>query len=73
MAASFLNLAFKVAVNAGVVGIKSSLAYQRILSYDNVTKTDAERIFAKDLGNVSSQERKTFQDFTMNAVREKCG
>jgi len=67
-----LDKAFETAVEAGAVGIKSGLAYERTLFYDEVARSDAERVFSKGLGNVSSQERKTFQDFMMHAVCERC-
>jgi len=67
-----LDKAFAEAVKTGAVGVKSGLAYQRILSYDNVAKSDAERVFSNGLNNVDSRERKVFQDFMMHAVCERC-
>ncbi len=67
-----LNQAFKMAVKAGAVGVKSTLAYERTLFFDNVAKADAERIFSKGLNEVGLQERKVFQDFMMHKVCEKC-
>lgn len=67
-----LDQAFEEVVKAGAVGIKSGLAYERILSFNNVAKADAERVFCKGLENVGSQERKRFEDFMMHAVCERC-
>jgi hypothetical protein len=67
-----LDHSFEAATKAGVVGVKSGLAYERSLFYDNVAKADAERIFSKGLNEVGPQERKVFQDFMMHAVCEKC-
>jgi len=67
-----LDQAFQTVVKANAVGIKSGLAYQRILFYDDVAKADAEKIFVKGLNNADAQERKKFEDFMMHAVCEKC-
>ena len=67
-----LDQTFKEIIKKGVVGIKSTLAYERSIFFENVAKADAERIFSKGLGEVSAQERKVFQDFMMHAVCEKC-
>lgn len=67
-----LDEAFETVVQAGVVGIKSGLAYQRILRYDDVAKSDAERIFTKGFDRVTPEERKVFQDYMMHAVCERC-
>lgn len=67
-----LDQAFSEATKAGAVGVKSGLAYQRILFFDTVPKPDAERIFSKGLNNVGSQERKMFEDYVMHAVCERC-
>jgi len=67
-----LDQAFQTVVKADAVGIKSGLAYQRILFYDDVAKADAEKIFVKGLNNADAQERKKFDDFMMHAVCEKC-
>jgi len=67
-----LNQAFEASVKAGAVGVKSGLAYERILFYDDVGKSDAERVFSKGLNNVSLQEKKMFEDFMMHAVYEGC-
>jgi len=67
-----LDRTFEAAVKAGAVGVKSTLAYERTLFFDNAAKADAERIFSKGLNEVGPQERKVFQDFMMHTVCEKC-
>jgi predicted TIM-barrel fold metal-dependent hydrolase len=67
-----LDQTFEAAIKAGAVGVKSTLAYERSIFFENVAKADAERIFSKGLGEVGSQERRVFQDFMMHAVCDKC-
>lgn len=67
-----LDEAFERVVKTGAVGIKSGLAYERVLFYDDVPKADAERVFVKGLNRSSAEERKVFQDFMMHAVCECC-
>jgi len=65
--------AFERAVCDGAAGIKSGLAYERILRYDRVAWSDADRIWSRGLDKVGAVERKAFQDFMMHAVCEQCG
>jgi hypothetical protein len=67
-----LDLAFEAFVKAGARGVKSGLAYERTLFFDNVSKSDAERSFSKGRKNISPQERKIFEDFIMYAICERC-
>ena len=67
-----LDETFKRAVDSGAVGIKSGLAYQRIIEYKDVPKYKAERILTSGLNNVSSGERRVFQDFMMHEVCRRC-
>jgi len=67
-----LDETFEKAVRKGAVGIKSGLAYQRIIEYREVPKYKAERIFTVGLSNVSSGERRVFQDFMMHEVCKRC-
>jgi len=58
----------------GVVGMKSALAYERILQYDKVTRNEAETVFnriASHMGEGPSwQEAKPLQDYLMHqAIR----
>jgi predicted TIM-barrel fold metal-dependent hydrolase len=71
----YLNMvdeSFEKAVKAGAVGIKSTLAYQRKISYETTAKSTAERIFTKGIRNASLEEKRMFQDFMMHVVCEKC-
>ena len=67
-----MDEAFEKAVSKGAVGIKSGLAYQRIINYEKVPKYKAERVLTAGLNNVSSRERKVFQDFMMHEVCKRC-
>jgi len=67
-----LDETFRKAVSMGAVGIKSGLAYQRIIEYREVPKYKAERILTAGLSNVSSEERRVFQDFMMHEVCKRC-
>ncbi|MGQ9514825.1 MAG: amidohydrolase family protein [Thermoproteota archaeon] len=67
-----LDEVFKVAVKQGAIGIKSGLAYERVLLYDKISKPDAERIFVSGLEKASYVERKVFQDFMIHSVCELC-
>ncbi|MBC7329707.1 amidohydrolase family protein [bacterium] len=67
-----LDVAFERDVKAGAVGIKSGLAYSRILRYDKVSKSEAEvlfnRIFSHLGEGLSWEEAKPLQDFIMHQV-----
>jgi len=65
-----LDIAFQQVVDKGGVGIKSALAYQRIIRYDKISKGEAERIFNRILSGeeVSSSDQKIVQDFMMHQV-----
>ncbi len=67
-----LDIAFAGDVKAGAVGIKSGLAYSRILRYDKVAKADAERLFNRIFSHLgeglSWEEAKPLQDFIMHEV-----
>lgn len=66
-----LDETFENAVNKeGIVGIKSGLAYIRILRYDEVTQNEAEVIFSKLLQTqkLTHDENKKLEDFLMHQV-----
>ncbi len=67
-----LDTEFRKAINEeGIVGIKSALAYGRILYYEDVSRNEAETIFNKmfQLGQIlTSDESKKLQDFMMHQV-----
>lgn len=67
-----LDEAFAKVVKAGAVGIKSGLAYQRIIEYREVPRYVAERVLAKGLGNAPAKGRRAFQDFVMHEVCARC-
>jgi len=67
-----MDEAFQKTVKAGAVGMKSGLAYQRIIEYPEVPKYKADRIFTSGLQNVSSDGRKLFGDFMMHEVCKRC-
>jgi len=68
-----LDEAFETVVKAGAVGIKSGLAYQRIIEYREVPKHKAEEVLTNGLENASSEGRRVFQDFMMHEVCKRCG
>ena len=67
-----LDAAFQVAITEGVKGLKSTLAYRRIIHYEDVPRADAERAWAAGLNNVSAAGHKAFQDFMMHQVLARC-
>jgi predicted TIM-barrel fold metal-dependent hydrolase len=69
---SALDVAFDMAIKNRTIGVKSSLAYLRIISYDKVEKSVAQRIFNNGLRHATPTEMKNFQDFMMHTVCEKC-
>jgi len=67
-----LDEAFEKAAKARAVGVKSGLAYQRIIEYREVSRYEAEKALTEGLQNVSSEARRSFQDFIMHQVCERC-
>lgn len=67
-----LDETLEKAVKMGAVGLKSGLAYQRIIKYRKVPKHKAEHIFTEGLSEVSSTQRRAFQDFMMHEVCRRC-
>ena len=59
-------------VQDGMVAVKTGLAYQRIIRYDDVTHHDAERafnrLFRDTVQRLSWEEAKPFQDYMMHQV-----
>jgi len=57
-------------LNNGAVGLKSALAYERILQYDKVTRSEAETVFNRITSHMgegpSWQEAKPLQDYLMH-------
>jgi hypothetical protein len=79
-----LGGAFAKAKEEGMVTVKSGLAYRRILSYDNVPRSEAERIFAQIVSGTRAQgdgmtqdglsftDCKPLQDYMMHQVVRLC-
>ncbi|MFQ5867644.1 MAG: amidohydrolase family protein [bacterium] len=67
-----LDCAFEKRVEEGIVGVKTALAYIRILKYEKTPKYEAEILFNhifQDLGEgLSWKEAKPLQDFMMHQV-----
>ncbi len=69
-----LEKAFQAGLEYEMVGVKSGLAYSRIIKYDNVPKERAEEVFQKILSRDGSQARldfesvKPLQDYMMHRV-----
>jgi|GEM_PF-34927 len=69
-----LHKAFQDGLEFGMVGVKSALAYSRILHYENVTKEQGENVFAKLLSKEAEgktftfEEVKPLQDYMMHRV-----
>jgi uncharacterized protein len=68
-----LENAFDAAEKKGIVGIKSTLAYNRILYYENVNKERAQKVFdtlmsSADGDNFSFTDVKPLQDYMMHRV-----
>jgi predicted TIM-barrel fold metal-dependent hydrolase len=60
-----LERMFLEAKDHGAVCLKTTLAYQRTLSFDNVSKPRAERAFRKRQAALTKEEIKAFEDFIM--------
>lgn len=58
-----LDRVFQEAKSKNAVCLKSTLAYQRTLRYENVTKDRAARHFGKPAKDLSADEIKEFEDF----------
>jgi uncharacterized protein len=60
-----LERLFQEAKSKGAACLKTTLAYQRTLRFENVSKERAERIFGKPRKELSPEEVKDFEDFIM--------
>jgi len=67
-----LDLSFEARVKEGIVGVKTALAYNRIIYYERTTRYQAEQIFNRifdHLGEgISWREARPLQDFLMHQV-----
>lgn len=50
---------------AGMICLKTTLAYERTLDFENVPKNIAEKAFGRPRAQLSETERKAFEDFIM--------
>lgn len=75
---SVLNKSFQEAIDRGIIGVKSALAYHRTLKYDDVPKAGADSIFAKLMHSKNGriftfEEIKPFQDYIMHQIIRLAG
>ncbi len=69
-----LDKAFDRIIAKGYVGIKSSLAYSRILRYEDTSREEAGRAFEKLLaGEESFEQLRPYQDFLMHQIVRRAG
>jgi uncharacterized protein len=61
---------FGEAKEKGAACLKSTLAYERTLQFDNVPKDRAARAFARPRSEITSQEAKDMEDFIMWRLAE---
>lgn len=60
-----IDLVFQKAVASDAVCLKTTLAYQRTLDFQNVSKGRAEKAFGRPRSELKPEELKDFQDFIM--------
>ena len=65
-----VELMFQTAKSAGAVCLKTTLAYQRTIRFEDVSRARAEKVFGRAPGNVTATEKKDFEDFMMWRVCE---
>ncbi|HPN32941.1 MAG TPA: amidohydrolase family protein [bacterium] len=64
-----LRRAFQAGLEYGMVGVKSGLAYNRILKYEDISQERALEVFGKlERKQASGEEIKAFQDYMMHRV-----
>jgi predicted TIM-barrel fold metal-dependent hydrolase len=60
-----LDQLFQEAKKRGAVCLKTTLAYQRTLRFENVSKERAARVFGRRRADLSAKQIKEFEDFIM--------
>lgn len=70
---SVLDLLFETARERGAVCLKTTLAYQRTLQFNDVPRERAERVFGRPAAKLSAAEIKEFEDFVMWQLVERSG
>jgi len=70
-----LDRAFEDIIHRGYyVGLKSAMAYDRIIRYEDTSREVAEKIFHEIINRpLTRSERKPFEDFMMNQVIRRAG
>lgn len=61
----------KLAKGHNYVCLKSALAYDRTLRFDEVSEEEAKTIFGKSESEISAAERKKFGDFIIHYIISK--
>ncbi len=67
---ALLDRMFVDAKAGDAVCLKTTLAYQRTLDFDNVTKEKAARVFGRSRSEVTPEAAKAFEDFIMWRITE---
>ncbi|MCD6509995.1 MAG: amidohydrolase family protein [Thermoprotei archaeon] len=67
----FIDHVFKKIKDRGYVCLKSALAYDREIYFEEVNEGEAKRIFGKDEKEITQKERKKFGDFIMHYLLSK--
>jgi uncharacterized protein len=73
-----LDISYKTAIENGIVGVKSTLAYSRILKYENVKKEKAQEVLnmiinAPDDKPFPFNDVKPLQDYMMHRSLDRAG
>ncbi len=63
-----INRLFVEAKDKGIVCLKCTLAYQRSLRFENVSKEKAAAVFGRRQSQLSAEEIKNFEDFIMRRL-----
>lgn len=66
------DAAFRRGLDAGAVGFKSGLAYNRRIEYGDPTYDQAARIFQSGVLQATAAEKTDYQDFMMNRLCRLC-
>ncbi len=61
---------FRKAKESGAVCLKTTLAYQRTIRFENAPRERAEKAFGRPPGKVTAEEKKDFEDFMMWRICE---
>lgn len=62
---AFIDRLFVLSKQAGLVGLKHTLAYERTLSFEQVSKERAAEAFGRPRKDLTPEQIKAFQDFLM--------